>query len=180
MSLPILKPTNTPSYLNTDLKELKEEVKKLLEVPIIKISQSPRKSPSENKNSASKRRIRDVTRYFNQEYDNIPTPRLNEHIHMLGIPKTLSPNNIINHTENITMSLINTNDLNTEINKIPEINTTKSKGKHREPLEPVITEKHGSHFINDKPKLPPIGKKSGKRRTRKYKSNLRKTLRKNK
>lgn len=175
MSLPILKSTNIPSYLNTDLKE---EVKKLLETPIQKTSQSPRKSPKEkNNNSTNKRRVRDAITFGLDEYNSIPTPRINEDIHMRGIisHKSPSPNHIINHKENITMSLINPDDLQTERMKTPKMKTPKSK---RKPLEPVI-EKHGSHFINDKPKLPPIRKKAGKRRTRKHKSNRRRiTLKK--
>ena len=176
MSLPILKPTNTASYLNTDLKELKEEVTKLLKLKFQ--TKSPRKSPKEkNNNSTNKRRVRDAITFGLDEYNSILTPRLNKDIHMRGIisHKSPSPNN----KENITMSLINPHELHTERTKIPKNKTPKSKRKHREPLDPVI-EKHGSHFINDKPKLPPIGKKAGKRRTRKHKSILRKTLRKNK
>jgi hypothetical protein len=179
MSLPILKSTNIPSYLNTDLKELKEEVKKLLETPIQKTSQSPRKSPKEkNNNSTNKRRLRDAITFGLDEYNSIPTPRINEDIHMRGIisHKSPSPNHIINHKENIILSFINPNDLHTERMKIPEIKTTKSKRKQ---LEPVITQTHGSYFINDNPILPPIGKKAGKRRTRKHKSNRRRiTLKK--
>jgi hypothetical protein len=64
---------------------------------------------------------------------------------------------------------------------MPEIkSTTKRKHERKFSLPDVITDIHGTHFINDKPKLPPIGKKGGKRRTRKHKSILRKTLRKNK
>jgi hypothetical protein len=169
MSLPILKPTITPSYLNTDLKELKEEVSKLLKPKFQ--TKSPRKSPKEqNNNSTNKRRVRDAITFGLDEYNSIPTPRINKDIHMHGITSHKSPSP--NNKENITMSLINPDDLYTERMKIP-----KSK---RKPLEPVIIEKHGSHFINDKPKLPPIRKKAGKRRTRKNKSVLRKTLRKNK
>jgi hypothetical protein len=173
MSLPILKTTITPSYLNTDLKELKEEVTKLLK-PTFQ-TKSPRKSPKEkNNNSTNKRRVRDAITFGLDEYNSIPTPRINKDIHMRGITSHKSPSP--NNKENITMSLINPDDLHKERMKIPKMKTPKSK---RKPLEPVIIEKHGSHFINDKPKLPPIGKKGGKRRTRKHKSNRRRiTLKK--
>ena len=182
MSLPILKPTNIPSYLNTDLKELKEEVTKLLK-PTFQ-TKSPRKSPKEkNNNSTNKRRIRDAKTFGIDEYNTIPTPRINKDIHMRGITSHKSPSP--NNKENITMSLINPDDLQTERMKTPKMKTPKMKTpkmktpkSKRKPLEPV-KEKHGSYFINDKPILPPIGIKAGKRRTRKHKSNRRRiTLKK--
>jgi hypothetical protein len=122
-------------------------------------TKSPRKSPKEkNNNSTNKRRVRDAITIGFDEYNSIPTPRINKDIHMRGITshKSPSPNHIINNKENITMSLINPDDLQTERMKTPKMKTPKMKTpkSKRKPLEPV-KEKHGSYFINDKPILPP-------------------------
>jgi len=161
MSLPRIK--KEPSYVNTDLKELKRDFLKLNK-PIEK-SSTPRKSPKKEspKSSTMKKRIRDAPLYTS-----VVSPRPNYHY----------INDINGPDENITFSLIHPDDFERDTNKIPEIKS-KSKRKHEIKLPDVITEIHGTHFINEKTKLPPIGKKAGKRRTRKHKSTRsRRTLKK--
>ena len=132
-----------------------------------------------NAKKSQKKRDRDVKPFGYDDYDAIPTPRINEHIHMHGISshKLPIPTNNENSIENITFSLIHPDDIKTET-KMPEIKS-KSKRKHEKKLPEIITEKHGAHFINEKPILPPISKTAGKRRTRKNKPNRRRrTLKK--
>jgi hypothetical protein len=148
MSLPKIK--KLPSFMRTDLKELNEEYKKIY-------GNTNEKNPkvSEKKNSNSppkKRRERDAPTIINSEFDIISlTPRIDviKQLPLISEYKT---------------------------NKKPSTKGT-SKRKHEITLPEIITKTHGIHLINDKPKLPPIGK-GGKRRTRKNKSNRRRTLRK--
>ena len=142
--------------MTTQLKELKKEYMKSIK-PNNK-SSSPRKSPKVEspKSSTMKKRIRDA-----QLQPRIVSPRPNyDYIN--------EPNDYNN------LSLINPYDMTLYA---PKINS-KPQRKYREQLEPVITQSHGTHLINGKQKLPPIIRKGGKKRTRKNKSNRRRTLRK--
>ena len=174
MSLPRIK--KEPSYVNTDLRELKLNFLKSNEKSSTPRkspkkespkSSTPRKSPKKEspKSSSVKKRIRDAPLYTS-----VVSPRPNYH-YINDI------NDINGPDENITFSLIHPDDFERDTFKMPEIKS-KSKRKHEIKLPDVITEIHGTHFINEKTKLPPIGKKAGKRRTRKHKSNRRRTLKK--
>jgi hypothetical protein len=159
-------PRINPRYMETPLKELQKAHAQSIKSN--EKSSSPRKSPKKEspKSSSVKKRIRDAPLHTS-----VVSPRPNYHY----------INDINGPNENIKLSLINPNYINSNIIKMPEIkSTTKRKHERKFSLPDVITDIHGTHFINEKTKLPPIGKKGGKRRTRKHKSILRKTLRKNK
>ena len=176
MSLPRIK--KEPSYVNTDLRELKLNFLKSNK-PIEKSStprkspkkeipksSTPRKSPKKEipKSSSVKKRIRDAPLHTS-----VVSPRPNYHY----------INDINGPDENITFSLIHPDDFERDTFKMPEIKS-KSKRKHERniSLPDVNTHIHGIRPINFRPPLPPIGKKAGKRRTRKHKSNRRRTLKK--
>ena len=138
-----------PSYLKAPLDRLIEEYK-------INYGSTKQKSPkvSEKNSPTKKRRERDAPTIMNGEIDIIAvTPRID-------VSKQLP---FISEYKPYTK---------------PSTKGT-SKRKHEITLPEIITKTHGIHLINDKPILPQIIKKAGKRRTRKHKSTRsRRTLKK--
>lgn len=137
------------SYFDTPLNELIEEYK-------INYGSTKQKSPkvSEKNSPIKKRRERDAPTIMNGEFDIAPlSPRVD-------ISKQLPH---ISEDKPYTK---------------PSTKGT-SKRKHEIILPEINRHPPRSRLINEKVPLPPIGKKAGKRRTRKHKSNRsRRTLKK--
>ena len=158
-SLPIIDDRYLPNYMKTPLKELQKA-----HIESIQKSSTPRKSPKKERSPKSSTPRKSPKKKRSPKSSNVVSPCPNyTNYHYINDP---NENNL---------ALINPADFERDTNKMPEIKS-KSKRKHEIKLPDVTAYTNSNRPIISKPKLPSIS--AGKRRTRKHKSNRRRTLRK--